>query len=329
MYNDIYEVMTKDDLVTLDEKLVKTEPLYIDVEGGDTVDGKDYYNLVSIQLYQEHWEKVMWFEMSQLPSYATEFIFSTIVDLEWIGHNLMTEFKYINRTISSFTHPDKWGDTFYASRLIFPSWQEYSLDKCLTKVLGYDPYARMEIDKKTMQKSFSYHTVTTHEQRVYGSLDVYLLPKLWNKVKQVAGNFNYELDKKIAIYSMDVAKKGMPVDVGELDNYMVHFKSEVVRTEAILGLNDKGTELNVNSYIQVRKVLGLEYSSDELALKVLAYRPTGLEGHIHLLPFLQGSYLGSKHFKATVIPTIRSVSMGSFAIYGYILSFGHSYPTFL
>ncbi len=266
MYDNIYEDGV---LATIEEKLDKDAPLYIDVEGG----GEGYKTLVSIQLYQEHWEKVRFYEMLTLPSYAPEFIYSVIADMFWVGHNTMTEFKYINREVMDFKHPE-WGDTFYGSRLVFPSWAEYGLDKCLTKLLGYDPYARAGLDKKEMQKSFNPNLSCTHEQKVYGSIDVYELPKLWNKVKHIEPDFNYKIDKKIAEYSMDVAKKGMPVDRGELTKLMVHFTDEIARTKTILG------NVNVNSYIQVRKLMGLENESDELTLRIIANRPQGMEGHI-------------------------------------------------
>jgi DNA polymerase-1 len=270
MYSDIYKVVTTADLQELPNKLNKELPLSIDVEGG----GENYETLTTIQMYQSNWDKVWFFELKDLPTFAPEFIYSLIVDMEWLGHNLMTEFKYFDSVVSHFVQPAEWFDTFYASRLVFPSWMEYSLDKCLTKLLGYDPYAKMELVKKDMQKSFQPNVPCTHEQYMYGSIDVYELPKLYEKTKQIKGNFNYELDKKIAGYSIDVHKKGMPVDRGELTKLMTHFKAEVARTKTIIG------DVNVNSYIQVRRLLGLEYNSDELTLRIIANRPRGLTGHI-------------------------------------------------
>ena len=292
MHDNIYEVV---ELKDLDTDLIKTEPLYFDVETG----GENYGTMVLAQLYQEHWTKVKVIEFKNHPSYAMEFLLSIIEDCEIIGHNLMYEMKQFDKHTLDYKPFKLWGDTFYASRLVFPSWMEYSLDACLTKLLGYDPYQQAGLDKKVMQKSFDPTMDCTHDQLVYGAIDVYELPKLWNKVKQISGDFNYELDRKIATYSLDVSKKGMPVDFDELDKLMLHFQSEVARTEAILGNNDKGVKLNVNSYVQVRKLLGLENSSDELTLKILANRPDGLEGHEWWNPKIKVREIQEPNYKHT------------------------------
>ena len=235
---------------------------------------KEYTDIVTVQVYQEHWDKVKVFVLAELPAYALEYIWSEISKAKMVGHNYGYDLLQFKHHIKDFSLDGiEWFDTFYASRLVFPSWQEYSLDKCLTKVIGYDPYANEGLVKKDMQKSFSRDEYPSEAQLVYASIDVFLLPKLYHKVKHIEGKFIYELDKRTAEIATKLVDRGMPVDVNKLDEIDADCDEEIIKTEQIIG------NINVNSYRQVRAKLGLEYSSDELALKIIAGRENGLEGH--------------------------------------------------
>ena len=262
------------------------KPLFMDTETGGShkhtkdIDGElitteeNYTHIVTVQLYQEHWDKVKVFIISNLPSYALEFLWSEISKATMIGHNLGYDLMQFKRHVSNFsTKGIKWEDTFYLSRLSKPSWQEYSLDKCLTRVLGYDPYAKEGLTKKDMQVSFSPNHTPDHAQLMYASIDVYLLPKLYHEVKSYVGTFIYELDKRIAEIATKIIDRGMPVDTNKLREIDRECDIAIEETKELLG------DMNVNSYRQVRQALGLEYSSDEITLRIIAGRENGLEGY--------------------------------------------------
>jgi len=262
----IYKFSTLDELTEID----KSQPIFVDTETG----GEAYEFVVTIQVYQEHWDQVKVFVMKDLPSFAVEFIWASIKDSEMVGHNygydLMQFWRHANGTYET---PANWFDTFYASRLAFPKWQVYSLDECLTKVLGYDPYDREGLVKKDMQKSFSPNTEITEDQGMYASIDVYLLPKLYHAVKAFRNDFNFKLDSRIAEYATLMPEMGMPVDPERLLKLEKDDNAEVIRLTSVL---PEG--LNVNSYIQVRKALGLKNTSDEVTLRIIASRPAQMEG---------------------------------------------------
>ena len=261
--------MYKDGTLIELKEIDTTKPIFVDTETG----GDNYEFLVSIQIYQEHWDKVKFFTMHELPSYAPELIWDSISQCEMVGHNLGYDLLQFFTHTKTYKTPEKWFDTFYASRLVFPTWQEYSLDKCLTRVLGYDPYAKEGLVKKEMQKSFTPGKTLTEEHKIYGSVDVFLLPHLYHRVKSAREDFNFKLDSKIAEYATIMTEMGMPVDRRELQ------KLEAADTKLITELTKKLPKgLNVNSYIQVRQALGLESNSDEVALRIIASRPGGMEG---------------------------------------------------
>jgi DNA polymerase I-like protein with 3'-5' exonuclease and polymerase domains len=272
-----------------------TKPIFVDTETGGSVtttkeimgrvvtSKKEYTDIVTIQCYQEHWDKVKVFVISELPSDAVATIWSKISQTTMVGHNYGFDLGMFSKYTELGSY--SWEDTFYAARLAKPSWQEYSLDKCLTKVLGYDPYDREGLVKKDMQKSFSPDSYPTHSQLVYASVDVLLLPKLYHEVvPSVTSTFNYKLDKRIAEIALGMLNHGMPVDVEKLFELEKEFKKNIEHADKVLG------DLNVNSYRQVREALGLEYSSDEVALKIIIGRENGLTGYtVFKHPKLPGS----------------------------------------
>ena len=275
----MYQVTELKDLV-----IDPSQPVFVDTETGGTktitkeIQGKvittqiDYAYVVTVQVYQTSWDKVKVFYIPDLPSYALEFIWSQISKALIIGHNFLYDLQMFDKagvTLGEFDYED----TFYASRLRFPVWQEYALDKCLTKVLGYDPYSKEGLIKKEMQKSFSPDSFPTPSQLIYGAIDVFELPKLWDRVKSVTTSFIYILDKLTALHAIDTRHLGMPVDVNKLMDLDKECIEEIQATKETLG------DLNVNSYLQVRKLLGLQYSSDETTFNILSSRAKGLEGY--------------------------------------------------
>ena len=91
----MYEIVTDLRALIVDT----TKPIFVDTETGGSVTTtkevmnrvvtgtKEYEKIVTVQCYQEHWDKVKVFIISELPNYAVEFIWSQISQAKMIGHN--------------------------------------------------------------------------------------------------------------------------------------------------------------------------------------------------------------------------------------------------
>lgn len=273
----IYKISTPRELAGI---IDSAKPLFIDTETA-----KYYSDIRLVQIYQEGWDQVLCLDIKLLSGKA-ELIWDLICNCTLVGHNLLYDFYCFKADCTMFEVPANWEDTFYLSRLVFPEWQKYSLDVCLTKILGYDPYEKEGLVKKDMQTSFERLSTKlgyiegfaglrdlTPEQYHYGAIDVFQLPHLYNAVKHYRDDFVYKLDKLTAQHALSMSELGMPVDKAKLQ--------EIVDsdTKLLAELTQKlPPNFNVNSYIQVRKLLGLKYVSDEEALSMVANKPDGVTG---------------------------------------------------
>ena len=259
------------------EALDPTQPVYFDTETS-----KLGSQIRLIQVYQEHWNQVLLFDTLNTSALI---LWTVVQPYHLVGHNLTYDMGCFNKDlpVGTFTMPEQWDDTFYLSRLTNPEWQEYSLDKALTKVIGYDPYSKEGLNKKQLQLSFERLKVKdqyiegpeglrvlTDEQFLYASIDVYELPKLWHAVKFKVDDFVYILDK-LTIEHIQTDTKGMPVDLLKLKE----LEDKDISTIASIA-KQLPPGFNVNSYLQVRKGLGTVMSSDEEALTMIQHRPEGL-----------------------------------------------------
>ena len=310
---EIYQVASIRDLLGC---LNPDEPMYLDTETAQ------YYSDVRlVQLYQESWPQALVFDTKSGSSINV--IWEIIKDQHLVLQNGLYDWYSIKADVGpEFTVPTKWSDTFYLARLVFPSWGSgnYSLDKCLTKVLGYDPYEKAGLHKKTMQASYERLKVKdqyvmgpdglrdlTHAQYLYGAIDVYKLPHLYNQVKHLEDDAVYQLDKLTA-ESVVTDTLGLPVDEANLD------KLEATDVKLIAGIDKQLPQgFNVNSYQQVRTLLGTVVNSDETALSIIMNRPTGLTG----VKFRQKATHGK--FPAAVVKGLIAQT-----ITGYSVSFGES-----
>jgi DNA polymerase I-like protein with 3'-5' exonuclease and polymerase domains len=259
------------------EALDPTQPVYFDTETS-----KLGSQIRLIQVYQEHWNQVLLFDTLNTSALI---LWTVVQPYHLVGHNLTYDMGCFNKDlpVGTFTMPEQWDDTFYLSRLTNPEWQEYSLDKALTKVIGYDPYSKEGLNKKQLQLSFERLKVKdqyiegpeglrvlTDEQFLYASIDVYELPKLWHAVKFKVDDFVYILDK-LTIEHIQTDTKGLSIDLDKLTTLETKDMLDIAAIKKQLPLG-----FNVNSYLQVRKALGTIMSSNEEALSMIQFRPTGL-----------------------------------------------------
>ncbi len=263
------QILLTDSIKPLLENLDPSQPLMFDCETG----GPNYKLWIMAQFYQEGWPYVIELDMQKV---NPTIVWDIIQPYYLVGHNLNYDFHVAKSHVEGFRLPDKWDDTFYASRLLFPQWQKYTLDSCLTKVLGYDPYEKAGITKSEMQKSFKPSSFTEH-QKVYAAIDVYELPKLYDVCKSMFDKptFLYKLDKLTTEHALDMNNVGMPIDLEKLSE-MEESDRQLIK-EYTQKYFPPG--FNYNSYLQVRKLLGLEKKSDEEGLAIIMSRPNGLEGY--------------------------------------------------
>ncbi|MCI4435422.1 MAG: hypothetical protein JHC33_01245 [Ignisphaera sp.] len=272
---NIYKLGTIPELI---KQLQTDKSLFLDTETS-----KLGSQIRLVQLYQEDWAFALIFDTTNT---SLTVLWSIISSYNIVGHNLTYDFGCFRKDIPyAFKMPEHWDDTFYLSRLAFPEWQKYSLDECLTKVMGIDPYETEGLVKKQLQVSFERIMVKgnyiegpeglrdiTPEQYLYAATDVYDLPKLWNKVKHMTEHFVYVLDQ-LTIEHIQTDELGLAVDLDRLKDLQNKDYLKIIDIDKQLP-----TGFNVNSYIQVRKLLGTVLSSDDVALSIIKVRPDGLTG---------------------------------------------------
>ena len=238
-----------------------------------------------VQVYQEQWPQVLEFDTTKVSVIG---LWTVLQPHKCILHNGTYDFGCFRKDLPEgvFVMPKEWEDTFYLSRLVWPKLNTqdgFSLDSCLTEVLGYDPYKKENLNKSVLQKSFERIQVKgeyvegpeglrelTEEQFLYAAIDVYELPHLWHAVKHKVYDFVYQLDIE-TINHIQTDTHGLPLDLDKLQTL-------VDKDTKLIASIDKQLPIgfNVNSYMQVRKRLGTIMSSDEEALSMIQHRPTGL-----------------------------------------------------
>lgn len=261
------------------EVLDPSKEVYLDTETGKL--GSD---IRLVQIYQEHWPQVLLFEA---PSVSISVLWDIVREYKLVGHNILYDFGCFKKEISHpLQTPKEWEDTFYLLRLVAPELNTkkgFSLDSGMEWAIGYCPYTRAGLNKKQLQMSFERIKVKdvyvegplglrplTEEQYLYGSIDVYELPKLYKKLQGKLDDFVYQLDKKTVEWIL-TDTRGLPVDLDKLQLL------EDTDIKAIAEIDKKLPQgFNCNSYLQVRKLLGTVLSSDEEALTIIQTRPKGL-----------------------------------------------------
>ena len=153
-------------------------------------------------------------------------------------------------------------DTMLAGRLALPHLESHSLDNLMTETLGFDPYAKQGLDKKTLQGSDWSKKVLTNDQLLYACTDVWFLPNVLAKVSSALDSESYLLDMHMLHYCLDFQWNGVPVDIEKLQDLWQ------AQQRLIADLR-KVVTVNPNSWQQVRKWIGQD-ESDDLALAKFA-----------------------------------------------------------
>ena len=134
-----YRECKLEDVVQL---LDTAEPLAFDTETCG------FYKRIRLaQFYQESWDEVL------LVNNPNPYELTTVLDkCKVIMQNGHYDITTIQAQTSSRYEPKDHEDTLYLARLHFYNKDQFSLDKTMTYVLGYDPYEKEGMDKKLLQK---------------------------------------------------------------------------------------------------------------------------------------------------------------------------------
>lgn len=242
-------------LIELDELLpsIKTgQPLAFDTETASK-----YGKICLAQFYQEHWDEVLMIKNPD-PLLLTATLMQ-LTDTPLILQNASFDISTLQRQTGSRFIPHMFEDTLLLARIVWPSRDTYTLDALLHQALGYDPYARLGINKKAMQKAKWTVPVIPPKQLEYASIDVFHLLDLYNVVKQAKDDFSYQLDMTSLREALDFQNNGMCIDPKRLD--------EMYR-DNLRNIESYNIHINVNSYKQVRPYIGSDMS-DGLGLATL------------------------------------------------------------
>ena len=143
-----------------------------------------YGKIRLLQVFQRDWDEVL---IVDSPMHIEVAAYLMKVDSIW--HNSHYDFT----TIAPRFVPQTFADTFLMSRLAEPQYQEYSLDACMDRALGFDPYEKQGIDKKVLQKS-NWSKPLTEEQYRYAATDVYYLFEVYDRCAPALEMDAYRLD---------------------------------------------------------------------------------------------------------------------------------------
>jgi len=217
------------------------------------------------QFYQPHWDQVI------LVEYPNDLaLISLLSRMTFYCHNAHYDITTSQAQSQLVWVPEKFEDTFLAARLAMPMYDTYTLDDCMARVLGFDPYVEANLDKKTLQKSKWNKPQLDKEQKLYASIDVYCLPKLFEAVSKAFTMPAYILDKKTLRTCLEVQWNGVPIHETNLQakkEETIKKLGELAELTPVgketrwLMKTDKGL-INVNSYKQVRELLNSNASDD-------------------------------------------------------------------
>lgn len=241
-------------LENVDSQINPNLPLMFDTEENDLYD----LPIQLAQFYQKDWDEVL---LVQKPDVFTLKSILDAPDLTVVIQNACYDISVIQKQSETRWIPKNFECTLLLAKLHFYKEKDFKLDSILRYHLGYDPYKDLGITKKDMQKSNWDNP--TYEQLLYGAIDVWHMPSLFDELEYLLTDENYKLDKLTARHCLDFQHNGMPVDQSRL---WVKMKENELRREEV------DCPINSKSYVQVRPFIGEEKSA---AIDLAYYTLTG------------------------------------------------------
>jgi len=244
-------------------KYIKLDELLPSINPGqpiafDTETQGKYGKICLAQFYQSHWDEVLMIKNPQPVILMS--VLAQLNDTPIIMQSASYDISTIQRQTDSRFIPHLFEDTLLLARIAWPSRDTYTLDGLLQRVLKYDPYTALDIDKKVMQKAKWDVPVIPSKQLAYAAIDVLYLLELYEQVKHAKESFSYKLDMLSLREALDFQNNGMCVDKDRLQE-MYSDNLEKIKVQNL--------HINANSWKQVRPYIGSDMS-DGLGLATLA-----------------------------------------------------------
>jgi DNA polymerase-1 len=233
-----------------------SEPVFADIETDDL-----YGPLRMIQLYQPSTDPIVYiydiapigFNRAQYPS-----IYKALKDFLMPLHTVWYNSSYDLGTMN--IAPDKVDDLFYAVKSAYPEFMEFGLKK-IVKKLRYTRDMYLGINTDEAVKGFLLGSYISAQAYKYAALDVYALSLIWQDTKVqniVQNNLAYKVDMLSQHYALQYQQNGLVVDIDMRVKFLEESKATVERLK-----QEFAPGFNPNSFIQVRKLLGIEKSDSE------------------------------------------------------------------
>ena len=198
--------------------------------------------------------------------------------LIWFIKNHHTIFYNASYDLGTITHQAgedvgtaiEMDDLFFAARTAYPELEKYSLD-ILHDKLGMQYYDQ-DLDKKKMQKSFTYAEAkktrkATDDQIQYALADVLTLRDLYKQKKiqkVIKKNKAYKLDIDSLKYSVIYQRNGIPVDREALTKERADLVERIADNRETLG------DLNPRSPKRVCEALGTPKSDKDTLVRLMS-----------------------------------------------------------
>lgn len=249
------------------------QPLFTDTETkedpGRTKTGGGLYGKIRLaQLYQEAWGKVIIVDADFID---LSLILDLIKPATCVFHNGSYDLHTINRYTKYLWLPTEIHDTMYAGRAIFFDKTKFNFYDCLEYTNCADGTSRHFSDKENQDHDWT--GPISDEQLEYAALDVKYLAPMYRSMEEYGAfeSVSYNLDVATAKFIVKVSRRGMPVN-----RETVRKKRHEYTVRLETALRDLGG-VNPNSYVQVRKYLGVPKSdADYLDNLIMDEHPSAL-----------------------------------------------------
>lgn len=179
--------------------------------------------------------------------------------LHTVWYNASYDFGTLNMTT------EKFDDLFYLVRNAYPEWQEYSLDKTVSR-LGFDDLYG-DLDKKALQKQgFVNGAYLSQAQLRYSATDVYALAKMWDnpQIQQYRELLAYKVDILSMGYAIKYQQNGLQIGQPLVREELDKLIDDIERNYDILGT------LNPNSPKQCKEYFGTDKTDKATMIKLIS-----------------------------------------------------------
>ncbi len=155
-------------------------------------------------------------------------------------------------------------DLWYLSKMQFNLLDSFTLDSVTNYLFPHKNYYE-GLDKSLLQKKGFKPGKLSEDQLLYSATDVYVMAEIWPIVQRTRSLWSYRIDRVNLEYCVRWQQTGLKVHREERTRKEAEYEELSEELEARLP-----SGLNVNSYIQVRKVIGHDESNEAALLKLIA-----------------------------------------------------------